>query len=105
MQVRTLVSGSVTRRTKVLVCRARVTVAVEDYFLVMAVVVLLAAPAETQAQLATVEMAELVSPEHPEHQDSQDQLAVLAVLAEMRPPEKQVTAVLAVPVVLDIQAQ
>jgi hypothetical protein len=45
---------------KVLVCRARVTVAVEDYFLVMAVVVLLVAPVEMQAQLVTVEMAELV---------------------------------------------
>ena len=105
MQARTLVLGLVTRRMQVVVCRAHVTVAAEDYFLVMAAAVLLAVPAETQEQLATVEMAELVSPERQEHQESQDQQVALAVPAEMQLLEKQVMAVLVVLAVLDIPAQ
>ena len=105
MQVRTLVLGLATRRMQVVVCRAHVTVAAEDCFLVMAAVVLLVAEAETQEQLATAEMVEMVSPERQEHQASQGLLVALAVPAEMRPPEKQVTAVLAVPAVLAIPAQ
>ena len=105
MRVRTLASGSVTRRMKVLVCRAHVTVAVEDYFLVTAATVLLVVPAETQAQLATVEMAELALPERPEYQASQDQLVGLAALAETRPAEKPVTAALVALVALARQVE
>jgi hypothetical protein len=90
---------------QVVVCRAHVTVAAEDYFLVMAAAVLLAVPAETQEQLATVEMAELVSLERQEHRESQGLLVALAVPAEMQLLEKQVMAVLVVLAVLDIPAQ
>ena len=100
-----MVLGLVTRRMQVVVCRAHVMVAAEDYFLVMAAVVLLVAEVETQAELATVEMVELVSPERPAHQASQDQLVVLAVLVEMQPPEKQVTVALVVLAVLAIQVE
>jgi hypothetical protein len=90
---------------QVVVRLVHVMVAAEDYFLVMAAVVLLVAEAETQAQLATAEMVELESPERQEHQASQDQQVALAVPAEMQPPEKQVMAVPAALVVLAIPAQ